>query len=70
MKRACYIFERIQDRLPKQICYPFVIYKILEKIIPKGPQLMILKYIQTKISASTHLKHEQTWNNLMYANYG
>ena len=60
---ACCIFERIQGRLPKQICYPFVIYKILEKIIPKGPQLIILKYIETKIPASTHLKHEQTWNN-------
>ena len=67
---ACCIFEHIQDRLPKQICYPFVIYKILEKIITKDPQLMILRYIQTKIPASTYLKHEQTWNNLMYANHG
>ena len=33
------IFEHIQDKLPKKICYPFVIYKILEKIITKGPQL-------------------------------
>ena len=67
---ACCIFEHIQDRLPKQICYPFVIYKILEKIITKGPQLMILRYIQTEIPASTYLKHEQTWNNLISANYG
>ena len=67
-KARC-IFEHIQDRLPKQICYPFVIYKILEKIIAKGPQLMILKYIATKIPASTYLKHEQTWNDLIYANY-
>ena len=67
---VCYIFEHIQDRLPKQICYPFVIDKILEKIITKDPQLMILRYIQTKIPASTYLKHEQTWNNLIYANYG
>ena len=66
---ACCIFEHIQDRLPKQICYPFVIYRILEKIITKGPQLMILRYINTKIPASTYLKHEQTWNNLTYANY-
>ena len=53
------IFEHIQDKLPKKICYPFVIYKILEKIIPNGPQLMILKYIKTKIPASTYLEHEQ-----------
>ena len=63
------IFEHIQDRLPQQICYPFVIYKILEKIITKGPQLMILRYIKTKIPASTYLKHEQTWNDLIYAKH-
>ena len=56
---ACCIFEHIQDRLPQQICYPFVIYKILEKIITNGPQLMILRYIAT-IPASTYLKHEQS----------
>ena len=55
IEEACYIFEHIEDRLPKQICYPFVIYKILEKIITKGSQLMILRYIQTKIPASTYL---------------
>ena len=49
------IFEHIQDRLPQQICYPSVIYKILEKIITNGPQLMILKYIETKIPTSTYL---------------
>ena len=69
IEEACCIFEHIQDRLPKQICYPFVIYKILEKIITKGSQLMILRYIQTKIPASTYLKHEQRWNNLIYANH-
>ena len=57
------IFEHIEDQLPKKICFPFVIYKILEKIIPTGPQLMILKYIETKIPATTHLIHEQRWNN-------
>ena len=56
------IFEHIQDKLPKKICYPFVIYKILEKIIPIGPQLMILKYIETKTPATTYLEHEQRWN--------
>ena len=56
------IFEHIQDKLPKKICYPFVIYKILEKIIPNGPQLMILKYIETKIPATTYLEHAQRWN--------
>ena len=69
IEEACYIFEHIEDRLPKQICYPFVIYKILEKIITKGPQLMILRYIQTKIPASSYLKREQRWNNLIYANH-
>ena len=67
---ACCIFEHIQDRLPKPICYPFVIYKILEKIITEGPQLMILRCINIKIPASTCLKHEQSWNNLIYANHG
>ena len=66
---ACCIFEYIQDRLSKQICYPFVIYKILEKIITNGPQLMIPKYIETKIPATTYLKHEQKWNALVYANH-
>ena len=59
IEEACYIFIHIEGRLPKQMCNPFVIYKILEKIITKGSQLMILKYIQTKIPASTYLKHEQ-----------
>ena len=68
IEEACYIFEHIENRIPKQICYPFVIYKILEKIITKGPQLMVLRYIQTKIPASSYLKHEQRWNNLIYAN--
>ena len=70
IKEACYIFEHIENRLPKQICYPFVIYKILEKIIIKEPQLRILRYIQTKIPASSYLKHEQRWNKLTYANHG
>ena len=52
----------IQNKLPKKICYPFGIYKILEKIIPNGPQHMILKYIETKIPATTYLEHEQRWN--------
>ena len=55
------IFEHIQDKLPQQICYPFEIYKILEKIVTNGPQLRILKYIETKIPASTYLEHEQKW---------
>ena len=62
IKEANCIFEHIQNKLPKKICYPFVIYKILEKIITNGPQLMILKYIQTKIPASTYLEHEKRWN--------
>ena len=57
------IFEHIGGQLPDKISYPFVIYKILEQIIPNGPQLMILKYIETKIPATTHLEHEQRWNN-------
>ena len=68
IEEACYIFQHIENRLPKQICYPFVSYKILENIITNEPQLMVLRYIQTKIPASTYLKHEQTWNKLMYAN--
>ena len=62
INEASCIFEYIPDKLPKKICYPFVIYKILEKIITKGPQLRIIKYIETKIPASTYLKHEQRWN--------
>ena len=57
IEEANYIFK-----LPKKICYPFVIYKILENIITNGPQLRILKYIATKIAASTYLEHEQRWN--------
>ena len=56
IKEACCMFEYIQNRLPKQICYPFVIYKILEQIITEEPQLRVLQYIQTKIPASTYLK--------------
>ena len=69
IEEACCMFEHIQNRLPKQICYPFVIYKILEQIITEEPQLMVLQYIQTKVLASTYLKHEQRWNRLMHANY-
>ena len=58
---ASCIFKHIQDKLPKKICYPFVIYKILEKIITKGPQRMILKYIKAKIPASIYLEHEKRW---------
>ena len=45
IEKACYIFEHIENRLPKQICYPFVIYKILETIITNEPQLMVLRYM-------------------------
>ena len=55
-------FTHIQDRLPKRICYPFVIFKILEQVITEGPQLHVLQYIQTKIPASLYLKHERSWN--------
>ena len=68
IEEACYIFQHIENRLPKQICYPFVIYKILENIIPNKPQLRVLRYIQTKIPTSTYLKHEQRWNKLINAN--
>ena len=67
IEEACCMFEHIQNKLPKQICYPFVIYKILEQIITEESQLKVLRYIQTKIPASTYLKHEQRWNRLMYA---
>ena len=67
IEEACYIFKH---RLPKQICYPFLIFKILEQMITEEPQLRILRYIQTKVPASTYLKHERRWNKLMYANYG
>ena len=66
---ACCIFEHIQNRLPKRICYSFVIYKILEQIMTEEPQLRVLQYMQTKIPASTYLKHERRWNRLMCANY-
>ena len=56
------IFEHMEGQLPDKISYPFVIYKILQKIIPNGPQRMLLNYIILKIPA-THLKHEQRWNN-------
>ena len=36
IEEACYMFEHIQNRLPKHICYPFVIYKILEKKYQTG----------------------------------
>ena len=54
------IFEHIEGQLPNKISYPSVIYKILEKIIPNGPQRMLLNCIKLP---ATHLKHEQRWNN-------
>ena len=54
------IFEHVEYQLPNKISYPFVIYKILEKIIAKGPQRMLLNSIKLP---ATHLKHEQRWNN-------
>ena len=39
-------------------------------MITKEPQLIILRHIATKIPASTYLKHEQTWNDLINANHG
>ena len=68
INEAYCIFEHIENRLPKEISYPFVIYRILEQIITEEPQLRVLQYIQTKIPASTYLKHEQRWNKLMYGN--
>ena len=62
------MFEHIQNRLQKRMCYPFVIYEILENIITEESQLRVLQYKQTEIPASTYLKHEQRWNRLMYAN--
>ena len=70
IEEANCIFELIQDKLSKQICYPFVIYKILEKIITKGPQLRILKYIETKIQASSFLKHTYIILNLCLRIHG
>ena len=68
IEEACCRFEHIENRLPKQICYPFVIFKILEQMTTEEPQLRILRYIQTKVPASTYLKHERKWNRLMYVN--
>ena len=58
IEEACCVFEYIQNRLPKRICYSFMIYKILENIITEEAQLRVLRYVQTKIPASTYLKHE------------
>ena len=54
------IFKHIEGQLPDRISYPFVIYKILEKILLEGPQRMIINCIKIP---STHLEHEQRWNN-------
>ena len=65
ISQALDTFAFIESYLPKRISYPFVVYKILDCILPQGKQRLFLAYLENEIPQSTRHKHERTWNYLL-----
>ena len=61
-----YIYSRIRNYLPKRMNNSFLIYKILDLILPKGPQRELLSYIKLQ-SAATNKKNEWLWSSAIQA---
>ena len=56
------IFEQLEYHLPEKISYQFAIYKILGKIIPKGPQHVWVQMAYLFTPCSRRWKYEWEWN--------
>ena len=58
-------FNFIEEHLPARISMPFVAYKILKDIIPKGPEHYILNYFWLQVPQGSVWKHEAKWQNML-----
>ena len=54
--------EQIEYHLPEKISYKFAIYKILGKIIPKGPQRVWVKMAYLFTPCTRRIEYEWQWN--------
>ena len=56
------IFKQIEYDLPKKISYQFIIYKILGKIISKGPQRVWVEMVYLFTPFTRRIEYEWQWN--------
>ena len=57
-----FIYSNVRQYLPRWMNKSFVIYKILDFILPEGPQRKLLSYIRLQ-SFATNLKNELLWSS-------
>ena len=60
--RIEFIYFQVRQYLPKRMNNTFVVYKILEIVLPEWPQRELLSYIKLQ-SADTIQKNERLWNS-------
>ena len=56
------IFEQLEYHLPEKISYNFAVYKILGKIIPKGPQRDWVDIAYFSSPFTRRWEYESEWN--------
>ena len=59
------LFDFIESYLPKHISHPFVMYKLLDCILLKGEQRLMLARLEEEIPKSTRHNHEKTWTTML-----
>ena len=65
IQRVHETFQFIEEHLPKRISMPFVAFKILKEIVPKGPERDILNYFWLQVPQGSVGKHEEKWQNML-----
>ena len=65
IQRTNEAFQFIDEKLPTRISMPFVAYKILKEIVPKGPEHVILNYFWLQVPQGSVGKHEEKWQNML-----
>ena len=64
-QKAHETFQFIEEHLPTRISMPFVTFKILKEIVPKGSERYILNYFWLQVPQSSVGKHEEKWLNML-----
>ena len=64
-QQANEFFDVIEEHLPKRILMPFVVYKILQKIVPPGAEHYLLNYFWLQVPQGSVWKHEEKWEHML-----
>ena len=64
-QRANETFKAIEYHLPKRISMPFVMYKILNEIVPQGQEHYLVNYSWLQVPQGSVEKHEEKWQDML-----